>query len=237
MKKAILCLLACAALLIGTASAASEYTVSYSENQTTGYMWYYTVSDETVLAVTDGGYKAPDASDSMVGVPGSHRWVIRALKAGEASVSFTYAWAWEETLPEPNVVYTFSADASGTLTLLSVTGMPEQYMSGTVMIRLLENPTTGYGWTADAQPQGMLTLVRDAYEADAAPEGVVGSGGVHTWVYQGAAPGTVIVTFRYARPSDSNGAAASELKLTYIVNSDLSVDLMGLDGDYSMYIP
>ena len=238
MKKAWLCLLVCAALLLGAASAsASDYTVSYSENQTTGYIWHYTVSDETVLSVTDGGYQAPAATDDLVGAPGTHRWVIRGLKAGEATVNFYYAWAWEETLPEPDVTYTFSADATGTLQLLSTTGMPEQYMTGTVTIRLMENPTTGYSWTVAVEPQGMLTAVRDAYEADETSDATLGAGGVHTWVFQGEIPGTATLTFRYMRASDADATPESELKLTYVINNDLTVDMMGLDGDYNMYIP
>ncbi len=238
MKKALLCLLVCAALLLGAASAAaSDYTVSYSENQTTGYMWHYTVSDEAVLSVTDGGYKAPEASDDLVGAPGTHRWVVSGLKAGEATVSFYYAWAWEETLPEPDVTYTFSSDAAGTLQLVSTTGMPEQYMTGTVTIRLMDNPTTGYSWTVAVEPQGMLSSVRDVYEADETADGALGAGGVHTWVFQGVTPGTASITFRYVRGSDADGTPESELKLTYVINADLTVDLMGLDGDYSMYVP
>lgn len=238
MKKALLCLLVCAVLPLGAASAAaSDYTVSYSENQTTGYMWHYTVSDDTVLSVTDGGYRAPVDTDGLVGVPGTHRWVVRGLKEGEASVSFYYAWAWEETLPAPDVIYTFSSDAAGTLQLLSVTGIPEQYMTGTVTIRLMENPTTGYNWTVAVEPQGLLLPVRDAYEADEAADSALGAGGVHTWVFQGETPGTVTLTFRYMQGFDAEGTAASEMKLTYTVNSDLTVDLMGLDGDYGMYVP
>ena len=244
MKKAMLGLLVCAVLLYSAAAAeASGYTVEFSENQTTGYMWHYTVSDEAVLAVTDEQYQAPVESDGLVGAPGTHSWVIRGLKAGEASVSFTYAWAWEETLPEPDATYTFSSDSAGALTLVSVTGMPEQYMHGTMTVRLMENPSTGYGWTAEAEPQDALTLVRDAYEAnevdeaDEPTDAALGAGGVHTWIYQGKMPGTATVTFRYVRASDHGGTPESELKLTYLINSDLSVDLMGLDGDFSMYIP
>ncbi|MBE0601638.1 MAG: protease inhibitor I42 family protein, partial [Firmicutes bacterium] len=130
-----------------------------------------------------------------------------------------------------------SSDASGTLQLLSAAGMPEQYMSGTVTIRLLENPTTGYGWTVAVEPQGMLSPVRDAYEQDETAGGALGAGGVHTWVFQGETPGTATVTFRYARSSDAAGKAESELMLTYVINADNSVELMGLDGDYSMYVP
>jgi len=236
MKKSLLCLVICAALItVAASAAASEYTVAYSENQTTGYMWHYTVSDDTVLSVTDEAYQPPESSGDLVGAPGTHRWVIRGLKAGEASVSFYYAWAWEETLPEPDVTYTFSSDASGALKLLSATGMPEQYMSGTVTIRLMENPTTGYGWTVKVEPEGLLTLVRDAYEESETADGALGAGGIHTWVYQSEAPGTATLTFRYVRSAGAD--AASELKLTYVINQDMSVNMMGLDGDFSMYVP
>jgi predicted secreted protein len=239
MKKPVLLLLVCAVLLCGTALGTdmAAYPVTFEENQTTGYMWFYAVSDETVLAVTDHGYQPKESSGDIVGAGGTHAWTITGAGAGEASVSFCYAWAWAEELPEPVVTYTFSSDAAGKLTLVSTEGLPEQYMSGTVAIRLMENPTTGYTWAVEAAPQGMLTPVRDVYEADAAAAGAVGAGGVHTWIYKSESAGTAILTFRYGRSFEEGSTPASELMLTYIINGDLSVNLMGLDGDYSMYIP
>ena len=232
MKRASFCLLVCIALLFCAASA-SAFSVSYSEDQSAGSMWHYTISDETVLAVTDEGYNGPEASGDT---PGTHRWMIRGLKAGEASVGFTYAWTWEEELPEPDVEYTFASDAAGNLTLLTTLGMPEQYMSGTLTIRLKENPSTGYVWTVDMEPQDSLSLVRSAYEEAASPD-TLGAGGVHAWVYQGQVPGTVMLIYRYVHSADTGGTPDAEMKLTLIVRDDLSVYLMGLDGDYSMYVP
>jgi len=238
MKKAMLIALACAVMLCAAAFAeeTAGYTVAFTENQTTGYVWSYVVSDETVLGVTDFGYQTAESADSAVGAAGTHAWVITGLQAGEASVSFYYAWAWEEELSDPQVIYSFSVDAGGTLTLVSTEGMPEQYMSGTVVIRLVENPTTGYGWGYTAEPGGVVALLSDVFEADETAGEAAGAGGVHTWVFQGKAAGTVLLTFDYARSFESDETPAATVKLTYLVDDGLTVSLMGLDGDYDMYV-
>ncbi|MBN1778139.1 MAG: protease inhibitor I42 family protein [Clostridiales bacterium] len=238
MKKTMLILLAGAVLLCGTALAeeTAGYSVAFAENQTTGYVWSFAVSDEAVLAVTDFEYRPAESAGGLVGAGGTHTWLITGKGAGEASVSFYDTWAWVEELTDPQVVYTFSVDESGILTLVSVEGMPEKYMSGMAVVQLQENPTTGYAWQFDAEPEGILTLLSDAYEADDTAVDIAGAGGVHTWIFKGEAAGTVLLTFNYARSFEPDEKPAAVVKLTYIVDDTLTVDLMGLDGDYGLYI-
>ena len=237
MRRAILLTLIIA-IMLPCAAAAEEtagYFVSFLENQTTGYVWSYSISDETVLAVTDNGYQAMESNDGLVGSGGTHDWTITGLAAGDASVSFYYSWAWEEELADPQVVYTFSVDASGDLTLDSVEGMPEQYMSNTAIVQLRENPTTGYAWELSVEPAGILSVMSVGNEADDTDTETVGSGGMHTFVVQGMAPGTAVLTCNYIRSFEADDTPAATLNLTYMIDDALTVHLMGLDGDYDLY--
>ncbi|MEL6829801.1 MAG: protease inhibitor I42 family protein [Pseudomonadota bacterium] len=76
-------------------------------------------------------------------------------------------------------------------------------MDKQVEIRLISNPTTGYMWQIlDPQPVG-LRLVDERYDADPAPEGLTGSGGVQVFLFQGDRPGAYEFTLSYQRsPAD-----------------------------------
>lgn len=66
------------------------------------------------------------------------------------------------------------------------------------------NPTTGYFWRYEVS--GGTSAVEEVsadYVADAAPEGVVGSGGQQEFVFIGAAAGEAVLEFSYERgPED-----------------------------------
>ncbi len=123
MKKLAAVALACALLACGTALGGTiDYPITFRENPTTGYEWTYAVGDEAVLAVADIGYTAPENAGQMEGVGGTHTWVLSGLKAGETTVTFTYAHSWESAPDDPKVIYTFSVDADKNLTLVSALG-------------------------------------------------------------------------------------------------------------------
>jgi predicted secreted protein len=237
MKRLALILLVCAVLAYGAAQAeeAAGYGIIFVENLTTGYMWTYVVSDESVLAVADAGYAQSEADGAVVGAGGTHAWSVSGLRAGTASVTFTYGPIWESDDPATVVVYTFAADANKNLTLQSIEGMPDQFVPKKAVVRLKENQTTGYTWKMVADKNGILKLDSDSYASDKAPEGMLGFGGVHTWVFSGAARGQVMLTFRYTRSSDESEEPAATAMITYVVDSDLNVTLLSVDGDYLEY--
>lgn len=240
MKKSMLVLLVIAVMLCGAAQGEemASYPVSFLENQTTGYAWLYTVSDDMVLAVADNGYQPAENSEMAVGGGGTHSWDIGGLRKGEASVTFTYSQAWDPQPADPEVTFTFAVDDTGDLTLVAAAGLPEQYMPDKAVVRLNENPTTGYLWEAQAEPNGILSPIGDTYEAQQqASLGAAGAGGVHTWIYSGTLEGTVVLTFRYTRSFEPDEPPASIMRFTYIVDENLYVTLMGMDGDYETYIP
>ena len=226
-------------LLFGAASAATTilYQVSLKENPSTGYQWFCVVSDDALLSVADHGYTPNDGSDPTASEEGAHAWTLGGLQPGIATVSFAYMRPWD--LQPSDFIYslTFEIDEGSNLSLLASEKLPEEYTPGKAMIQLIENPTTGYHWVMDMQPKGVLQVIADAYEPDAAEDGMVGSGGVHTWVLRGMEDGEARLVLRYKGPGDGDTVSAAVVVLSYIVDSSLQVTLHGIGGDYDKYTP
>ena len=60
-------------------------------------------------------------------------------------------------------------------------------LNGGCIVRLAENPSTGYSWNATVTSG--LAIVNDTYEADPLAQGRVGAGGTHSWTLKGTAAG------------------------------------------------
>ncbi len=65
----------------------------------------------------------------------------------------------------------------------------------TVMLRLPENPSTGYGWTVD----GDLHLVEVGEKSHVHSSKTVGSGGESQWAIKATAPGTTTLRLKHWR--------------------------------------
>lgn len=69
----------------------------------------------------------------------------------------------------------------------------------TFMISLEENPTTGYSWTCEIEGSAIV-LAYDDYKPSKEKEGLVGTGGLHSFTFRAINEGFSKVTFRYKRP-------------------------------------
>lgn len=237
MKKAVLLLLACMVLFCSTAQGVTTilYKITFNENPATGLHWTTLISDETVLSLSDSGYVPAEGVDPLLEQGGTHAWTVGGLQEGEATVTFVSMKHWQEEITDLVFTFTFSVDADGNVTLLNTERLPEDYAPGHTMVRLIENPTTGYRWETEASPEGVLKLIVDQYEQDEAPEGMTGVGGVHTWVYRGQAQGDVTLTFRYVGPSGGDPAAI--VRCIFTVDERLLVSQPRIEGDYAQYNP
>jgi inhibitor of cysteine peptidase len=65
-------------------------------------------------------------------------------------------------------------------------------------IQLGANPTTGFSWNATASPG--LEILSSDYKENSHPEGMVGVGGVQTWVLETNDSGTYTFTAIYKQP-------------------------------------
>ena len=69
-----------------------------------------------------------------------------------------------------------------------------------VRIALKANESTGYSWSvAPGWDDSVVELTSGVYEADPAPAGVVGSGGIQYYVFTALQPGETQVRLGYAR--------------------------------------
>ncbi len=83
----------------------------------------------------------------------------------------------------------FTADANTTNLTMKV--------SQTVLVSLKENPTTGFEWNATNSTG--LEIVNSTHTTDKAPEGMVGVGGVHTWILKAVEAGNQTFDAVYKR--------------------------------------
>lgn len=76
-------------------------------------------------------------------------------------------------------------------------GQVELGLGDELELVLPENRTTGYRWHPGLDEAGVLELVEEAFVP---PEGQVGSGGHHRWLFRAARPGAGTVELAYRRP-------------------------------------
>ncbi len=67
--------------------------VSLVENLSTGYSWNVTVTSG--LTIVDEYHKTDPAPLGMVGVPGTHYWILSGTAAGQQKFSAIYMQPWE----------------------------------------------------------------------------------------------------------------------------------------------
>ena len=87
--------------------------------------------------------------------------------------------------------------------------------SGGLIVRLSENPSTGYSWNATVTSG--LTIIDDAYEADPQSQGMVGAGGTHFWIVAGTAEGEQKFSAIYMRPWENVTGSEQTFVLNVLV--------------------
>ncbi|HQA80545.1 MAG: Chagasin family peptidase inhibitor I42 [Euryarchaeota archaeon ADurb.BinA087] len=87
--------------------------------------------------------------------------------------------------------------------------------SGGLIVRLAENPSTGYSWNATVTSG--LTIVDDAYEAGVASQGMVGAPGTHYWILSGTAAGQQKFSAIYMRPWENVTGSEDTFVLNVLV--------------------
>jgi inhibitor of cysteine peptidase len=79
-------------------------------------------------------------------------------------------------------------------------------------IQLKENPTTGYTWNATTSPG--LEILSSDFKENAHPEGMVGVGGIRTWVLKTSDSGNYTFTASYARSWEAASGNGTGYSLT-----------------------
>lgn len=81
-----------------------------------------------------------------------------------------------------------------------------------VLIRLAENPSTGYVWEMDTLDAQLIEIKGSEYQA--APGTGVGRGGTRLFRLQAKAPGTAPLLLKLRRPWESEHEVADQLRVT-----------------------
>ena len=231
------CALLCGAALAETASPAS-CDITLAENTATGYLWSYSVSDETVLSVIDGGQAAGNVS--LAGAPGTHSFSITGVGAGGASVTFTYSQPWEGGAAGDSFIYSFTVDENLGLTLTDTQGCPEEQTPDWIILTQYEDQATNQTWSYTTDADGVLQLEWDAYiayaeSADAAETGALCPGGLREWAFRAVGEGDVTITFTYISKND-NSMPEAAVSYEFTVGPDMVILPVAVEGD-SGFIP
>lgn len=81
-----------------------------------------------------------------------------------------------------------------------------------ILIRLAENPTTGYQWELDAIDEEIIELQDSDFSM--APGTGIGGGGTRTLTFQAQSPGTVKIQLKLRREWEPEDAAIDRFEVT-----------------------
>lgn len=223
MKQGIwACMLAVALLVFaGTAAMAEETVFELESNPTTGYQWTVAVEGDAVQ-VAEGEMES-DAQEDIAGAPGMQRFMVTGLSEGEATLTFTYARAWEKTAEDQTVVVRATVDDQLAVTLETVSDSRVMQLEGVgtpeLTILLEANPTTGFTWQV-AQDGDAITLTEQDFQPGESGD-AVGVGGIQPYLVEAKQEGEATLTFTYAQAFDAAAQPANQIVLK------LSVDAAG----------
>ncbi len=84
-------------------------SITLESNPSTGYAWYATISDTTVVVqMGDPQYIEPTQSSTpIIGAAGTQTFLFQAVDAGSATITLDYKRAWEKDVqPEQTISLT-----------------------------------------------------------------------------------------------------------------------------------
>jgi inhibitor of cysteine peptidase len=88
-----------------------------------------------------------------------------------------------------------------------------------IIVKLAENPTTGYSW--NLTNSNGLELTEDNYEQKAGTDKLVGVGGIHQWIFEVTDRGEQNISAVYMRPWEEKTGAEDTFKLNVMaLNED-----------------
>lgn len=90
--------------------ASKENIIELKGNPTTGYTWFYSIEDETVISVEEQIEYLGE--NGMVGAPSLFRYSVTGLKEGKTILNFEYKRGWETVAPIKKCRYEIAVDVS-----------------------------------------------------------------------------------------------------------------------------
>jgi inhibitor of cysteine peptidase len=217
----------------------AEFQVRLRENPTTGYTWNLSVTQG--LSVVNDTFIPDDVTGKLVGSGGTHVWFLEATQPGQQAVSGVYRRPWEPAgsgVSSYNLTLAVEEGTCGANVCMVPSNPPavtpgypvytesdsgktvQEPLGETFVLRLQENPTTGYSWNLSL-PTG-LTLSRDEYIPSSTGGQLVGGGGVRSFTLVAAEKGEQVLAVEYRRPWVPGGT---------VTRVDLEGGFYGILGD------
>ena len=218
------------------------YEFTLPGNPTTGYEWLIAKQFGCDRIAIEESYQTEPGKENMPGAGGTYTYRVKGLKPGNVDFYMAYARSWENELPLEVRYYRLFVDSDLKITVIEESrvdpktawekdcfqdirgGSQPAEGEDALKISLDGNPTTGYVWTEEADPEWAVEI-EESYEADSTDEMLDGVGGTYTYYITGAEPGEVTLTFTYARPWESVQPLQKE---TYglFVDDDLKITVI-----------
>lgn len=82
------------------------------------------------------------------------------------------------------------------------------YPANTVTISFEANPSTGYTWICEMNPEGIVKIVDDYYVPDTSPAPAAGMPGTYNFIIAPVSDGKTKLTFYYLRVWEGKESAA-----------------------------
>ena len=96
---------------VSTRFCNEEKSIQLKGNPTTGYNWFYQISDDSIIAVEE--YVKYLGDDLVVGAPSMFTYIITSLKPGQTTLHFEYKRSWETVEPIETKDYIITVDEKG----------------------------------------------------------------------------------------------------------------------------
>jgi len=178
------------------------FVVKVPATPSTGYEWTAAANAE----VTFVSSKQVAGSSTLAGAPGTQELTFRATTPGASTLTLNYARSFDPAGTPPAKTETFPVTVTGSAKGASAGA---DYRDGdsitaavgsTFTISLAATPSTGYEWTAAANPQ--VTFVSSTQITGST---VPGAAGTQVLTFRATTAGSSTLTVNYARSFDPAG--------------------------------
>ena len=91
----------------------------------------------------------------------------------------------------------------------------ELHRGDTLVIRLPDNPTTGFRWAVDSFDSEVMTRLQEEYSSASS---AIGGGGLRRFAFQASSTGSSVIALKLWRSWEGEGSVRSRFQVTVKVN-------------------
>ena len=186
-------------------------------NSSTGYVWQYSIKDESVVKVAEEKFEPDDKTGELDGSGGTYTWLFEGLKNGQTEITFNYLRPWESEVLE-SVTYVVTVDSDLNVVIKEKNSIDPAI--GTIL--LYGNCSTGYDWQYTIKDNTIADIVDSNKINDDYTPGLCGCGETNVWKVKGLKEGQTEIAFNYLRPWESEILDS----ITYVVTVDSNLNVI-----------